>query len=420
MWKQLVKMIWNQRRANGWIFAELLVVMGVLWYMVDASMIAWRTYHLPLGFDIENTFRLKLADLNQRAPGFVNSDERTTSEADDLLRLMDQIRMSNEVEEVCVTYFSCPYSNGDSWTGIEPVDGDTTGLSEQSFQVRRVTPEYFTVFRVKDKNGDPITPQLETARSSIVISADMEKKFFGTQPGSRRKVKRGGEEEVLVSAVSEPIRPNDYEISNPCFYDVFVGNDFTDLVNTFGASRAELCVRMKKDISPDEMNLFLASISDRLTVNNLYVYGSKKFALQREDKIRHFGDEIKIHMSLMAFMLINVFFGIIGTFWLRTQYRRGEIGLRVALGSSRRGLYRFMNSEGICLLLLTLPVIFFLIVNLAFMDVLETARIPFSIGRFLMVTAGSYLLMAGMICFAIWFPARKAANLPPAEALRHE
>ena len=33
MIKHLLTIIWNQRRANGWIFAELLIVAGILWFM---------------------------------------------------------------------------------------------------------------------------------------------------------------------------------------------------------------------------------------------------------------------------------------------------------------------------------------------------------------------------------------------------
>ena len=38
MIKHILSIIWNQRRSNGWIFAELLVVAGVFWLMVDMSV----------------------------------------------------------------------------------------------------------------------------------------------------------------------------------------------------------------------------------------------------------------------------------------------------------------------------------------------------------------------------------------------
>ena len=31
---QLLKQIWNERRSNGWLWAELLIVFVVLWYIV--------------------------------------------------------------------------------------------------------------------------------------------------------------------------------------------------------------------------------------------------------------------------------------------------------------------------------------------------------------------------------------------------
>ena len=54
--------MWNQRRSNGWIFAELAVVAAVLWMMIDTFWVDYRTYHAPLGFDIGNVWRFKLSD----------------------------------------------------------------------------------------------------------------------------------------------------------------------------------------------------------------------------------------------------------------------------------------------------------------------------------------------------------------------
>ena len=49
---QLLKQIWNERRSNGWLWSELLIVFVVLWYVVDWTYVTARTYYEPVGFDI--------------------------------------------------------------------------------------------------------------------------------------------------------------------------------------------------------------------------------------------------------------------------------------------------------------------------------------------------------------------------------
>ena len=49
---------------------------------------------------------------------------------------------------------------------------------------------------------------------------------------------------------------------------------------------------------------------------------------------------------------MNIFLGVIGTFWFRTQQRRREVALRMAMGSSRQGVFLRLMSEGILLLTL--------------------------------------------------------------------
>lgn len=112
MIRHILKIMWNQRRSNGWIFAELAVVAAVLWMMIDTFWVDYRTYHAPLGFDIGNVWRFKLSDLDAKAPGYVPDSLYHSSDPEDLTRLMTQIRQNPEVEDVCVTFYSCPYSNG--------------------------------------------------------------------------------------------------------------------------------------------------------------------------------------------------------------------------------------------------------------------------------------------------------------------
>ena len=168
------------------------------------------------------------------------------------------------------------------------------------------------------------------------------------------------------------------------------------------------------------MYAFLEKTADRMTVNNTFVYGVTLLADQRDDQLRFTKNENSKKLSMMAFLLVNVFFGIVGTFWLRTERRRSEIGLRMAIGSSRGRLGEYMYLEGLGLLAITVPILLVFVFNMAFLDKLDSYREPLSILRFLVTLSVSYLLMAGMICMGIWFPVRKAVKMAPAEALHYE
>lgn len=57
-------------------------------------------------------------------------------------------------------------------------------------------------------------------------------------------------------------------------------------------------------------------------------------------------NELNTQFCIIFFLLLNIFLGIIGTFWFRTQHRRAEIALRMALGSTRWGICgRLMGKE---------------------------------------------------------------------------
>ena len=422
MTKHILKIIWAQRKSNGWIYAELLIVICAMWYMIDKFYVDLHTYYSPLGYDITNTWRFNLTNLNTKSPGYVSDSDYTSNPTADLLQLMTQIRQNPMVENVCASYFSCPYSFGNSWSLIVPVEGDTT-LSSKGFQVRRVTPEYFETFRIKDSQGNPITSKLFDGQQDecILISKDMEKAFFHNQSAKGRKIRFVGEEkEIPILAVTEPTRLDDYSKSEPCFYAVKTGTSLNDLVNAFSAAGAELCVRMKREMSQDEMYKLLGDMGNRLTVNNLSVYGVTPISQFRDILLSNRKDENNQQMALMVFLLINVFFGIVGTFWLRTQYRQGESGIRMALGANHLSLKQYLYGEGLCLLLLTLPFTLLFAVNMIYLNIPDVYRMPYTIGRFLITFGGTYLLLAIMIVLGILFPIRKINKIEPAEALHYE
>lgn len=421
MIKHLLKIIWSQRKANVWIFAELLVVVCAVWWMSDQLYVDMRTYYSPMGYDISNSWRFQLDIFSPTAPDYISEDNLTTTSGEDLVKLHEQIKQHPSVENVCISFYSAPYSFGNSWTGVEPVDGDTS-IHNQNFQCRYVSPEYFDMFRIKDIQGNSITQLLEGKHNPVVVSEDMALKFFHANDVRGRQIKypSGDSEYMTIAAVSVPYRDNGYLRSEAFFYKMIMPQDINNFFSGNSTKSAEFCVRMKQPLTQEGMNSFLREMGDRLVVNNLHVYSANSIEHYRDIQISGTVNTQNRKLSLMIFLLVNVLFGIIGTFWLRGQSRRGEVGLRIALGADKYNIRSFMYLEGLLILFLTIPLTLVFAMNMLFLDMLDTYRLPYTVGRFLLIYCGSYLLMAAMICVGIWLPVRKAEQIAPAEALHYE
>ena len=131
-------------------------------------------------------------------------------------------------------------------------------------------------------------------------------------------------------------------------------------------------------------------------------------------------NEWKTQLCVLGFLLLNIFLGVIGTFWFRTQQRRKEIALRLAMGSPRRGIFSYLMYEGI--LLLTLAVIPATVIafNIGYAELVDVGRMPFDTGRFLSALVVTWMLMALMIVAGILYPAYGAMRVHPAKALHDE
>ena len=128
----------------------------------------------------------------------------------------------------------------------------------------------------------------------------------------------------------------------------------------------------------------------------------------------------KLFSALGVFFLVNVFLAVIGTFWFRVNRRRSELGLRMAVGSTRSGIQTLMIGEGLVLLTLAALPALLVCANLVWMDLLSTTVMPAGTLRFLFVSLITWLALALTIILATWYPSHKASHLEPAEALHYE
>ena len=194
--------------------------------------------------------------------------------------------------------------------------------------------------------------------------------------------------------------------------------------------RAQIVFRVKEKMdSPDYRNKFLKEIAPHLDTDDIFIADVAPYTEQQKQFEVMQGDVDKVNTQtvVVAFLLVNVFLGLIGTFWFRTRRRRNEIALRLAMGSTKKQVFSLLMGEGLLLLtLVTLPAMIVCYnvgiaeLTMGRTELITTWPVEWSFLRFLLGTVGAWLLMALMVIVGIWFPAQQAINIQPAEALHEE
>lgn len=415
MIKHILKLIWNQRRANVWLFLELLLVTAILWVMLDALLVDTYTYHQPTGFDIENVYEVKLAKK-------ALSTDSTQSDGENLLRLAENLRQMPGVTDVALMRNACPYLWYTMFASL--VSAEDTARHVELSRLYVVTPDYFKLFRMRDANGDDLYSQVMSHEGDVVLSKELSESLFNSSSATGKAVKwsAASDDRMGIAAVSSSIAQSDFDRPGPCWFALLrTDQDVLDDYNQWNDLLYYQCaLRMRDGFEPERMADFLRAQGDRLEAGDIYVSSVSPVSDYRADRLKSRLDDQKKKSALVGFMLVNIFFGIVGTFWLRTQSRRMELGLRAAIGASKQRLRLELLTEGLILLLATLPLILLFIANMLLMDLLDTYRLAYTWWRFSAVLLVVYLLMGGMICLGIHFPAGRIARMNPAEALHDE
>lgn len=419
MIRHLITLIWNQRKQNSWIFAELALVLLAVFMITDAGYSKYTLYHQPLGYDISHCWRLHLEEKEPGNEGYMGEDERGAKCWEHITELTQRLMNTGEVEAVGCSFYSCPYSQGNSWTNIEPAGADSINGYSESIHRQLGDAGFFEVFGIRDVNGTRIRDLENPGKDEIIITEKVAEKFFGNKEPRGRLVSSGELDEVPVLAVAPTIREDDFQVATPTFYIKTSPSTMAELFEVYRPSSLEYSVRMKGDKTQAEMEQWLASLGDRLTSGNVYVNAVTGFEEMRSNQIEGTMTDWQMMQLIIVFLLLNVFFGVTGTFWMRTQARRSETGLRMAIGASKGRIISWLNIEGLFILLLACIPIAVIIFNFSYIDLLDTS-VPYTVGRWLTEIFISLGILSLMIVLGIAVPARWIMKEQPAEALHYE
>lgn len=433
MEKKIFTQIRNEWRSNFFLALELLVVFVVLWYIVDWCCTTARVYFAPMGFDTEHCYNLTV---NRLTPNSALYDPNLTIEddMDALLEIAERLRHRPGVEAVAISQNCIPY--GDGSNGIE-VFVDTVSVH---IMHRLAQSDYLRLFRiqgvaVQDADGRTVRTTSSDSLAAVlkpgtmILSRNAVAKYESLgMPDATALLGRqlplwnpDSDNRLRVTGIAEPTRWNHFETADQ-WGGPFIATDFPrEVMMEFeNTAYLQLSLRVSPEADHGFMDALMADADRLYRVGNTYLLDIQPFSQLRYVNELENVNEVKTQLCILGFLLLNIFLGVIGTFWFRTQHRRKEVALRMAMGSTRRGIFVRLIAEGLLLLTLAAVPAAIIALNIGVAELVDVTQLPFDASRFFLALVLSWLLMAVMIVVGVWYPARRAMKIQPAEALHDE
>ena len=398
MIRHLFTLMWNRKRANGLLMLEMVLAFVVLFVVGSVGVFNWNNYRAPLGFAYKQVWEVTMSPGNQ--PG---REQFAT-----LQRVLQRLRSTPGVVSVARHSENTPFSFNDNSTEFRVKDGaDKRKVGAEFYYVG---PELHDVMDLHLVAGRWFDRRDEAAgrRQPMVITELMQAKLF---PGGR------------ASAVGQTLLDND--------------NDAYEVVGVISAYRArgelaELYPAVLAYVGPQDtthawFNPMVrvrpgsgAALEKRLGDDIRAVSGGWASTItslpeQRLTQLKFRLTPPAILAVICVFLLVNVALGLFGVLWLNINQRRGELGVRRAMGATGAAISRQVVGE--ILVLTTFGLLFGLLVAVQF-PLLGVFDVPPGVYgmAMLLATGVLYVLAAGCALY----PSRLAAAIQPAVALREE
>ncbi len=436
MLQTILHQLWNQRRQNGWIFLELLVVSFFLWTVIDPIYVLTANRAIDRGYNPEELYVVNIGMYDQTHGSYDPDMAGDSACLAAYRRIARIVREQPEVGSWCIaTQMSFP--NGGSWIGTQAF-ADTASLHKEEGYVHTQLYSFVAAdgsnllrtYGMKDARtgGDIRMP--EQTQGKVFVSEQLARRLYGSIDIVGKKVYLS-EEPLEVAGVFRNYKHRDYEQPYPLI--VQMEDDMTG--NSYMHWQYNFVIRLKEGVDASAFGRrFRDEVGPQLAMGNFYFAGlqdisalSKAFAMESGVT-----NKLRLQYALTGFSLLCIFLGMVGTFWIRSNARRGDIGVMRSMGASQADIVRQFLVEAWLLLtvafVLTVPFLFFHAhVNGLYTVYMYKDFVPdpaYGQNRFgfhfTAVLLLSYLVLLIIALVGTYIPVRRAARTLPVEALREE
>lgn len=381
-----IKLIWKKRKKNFLLVTEIFVSFMVLFTVFSLLIFNYGNYFQESGFDSRDAWII-----NFRWP---DNDQNTSQEK---LRAIRQLILSKkEVECASFCQDNYPYSFS-TWSTVE---------NKVPLKYVGCDPDYFQVLRVAFSEGRGFTPDDRVLKNKpVVINQKAADILFPGQSATGRIF--GTDSNLVVTGVVKKFR-----ISSSFAEDEPTLIDLCDIADSSVKYLDNLMIRVR----PGTGRIFESALMKEIS----RMTPGWDVELQWLEDMRKTKDimsmgVIWILIIVAVFLILNVILGLFGLLWYNINLRKAEIGLRRALGASKKEITRHFIYETVALTTCAVALGLLFALQFPIMGVFSI-RASVYLGAILC----SLIFLYGLIFLSALAPSRQASEIEPAVALYEE
>jgi putative ABC transport system permease protein len=239
-----------------------------------------------------------------------------------------------------------------------------------------------------------------------VINETLKKQLFGDEDALGKIVETddAAERMKIVGVVADTKDESEFEVPGPGLFRRMDTSDlrrgYSILIKVRPGADAALEGRVYKTLSNLKKNV-------DIEIEHL---SDLKDAKNRATRVPFTG-----FLIIASFLVINVALGIFGVLWHNIQKRKGEIGLRRAVGATGKAISRQLVTEAILLATLSLILGSFFAVQFPLLNLLSLPA-----NNYITAIIYSILVIYVLVIICALYPGRQAAAIYPAVALHED
>lgn len=384
-------MIWNKKKQNFLLITEMLISFLVLFAVFTLLIFNYRNYRQPMAFEYDNVWVINFSN------PFGSASKDSAKLYLDVLRTT--IKSMSQIEDVSYTSENVPFSQSTIMNGFKNNDK----------QIQRVN-----WFDVESDYDNVLGLQLIEGRwfdqrdiayktRPVVINNKLRTELFGNEKAIGEIIGDDNKMQV-IGVINDPKFFGDYSATEKSTYNLADSNSYTHL--------SKLLIKVKPGATAAFEGTLYKTISNYLKSSTVEI----EHLDNKRKSINYFALVPMIILSIVScFLIINVALGLFGVLWYNINRRKGEIGLRRAVGATGMSVSAQMVVEALILATLAIVIGAFFAVQFPLLNVFD---LPASVYLYAILFAVLFLYLLVLICSL--YPGRQAAAIYPAVALHED